>query len=137
MEGITPPEVAKYLDPYIRGKVVCDVGCGDGTFMEELNKYAKKVIGIEENTEWASKAAGKDFEVYQFTSWHQPLPAADVYYLWTRDAMGIFLKAEFEGTRGTFVFGKTVRPSLSRFLAKIGAKRHDITDDWWIYITEL
>ena len=106
--------------------------------MEALNKYASQVIGIEENEEWAQTAAEKGFPIFNFTSWHQKLPEADVYYLWTRDAMGVFLKAQWEGTRGKFIFGKTVRPSLTKFLADIDAKRIDLPrKDWWVYITEL
>ena len=137
MQGITPPEIADLIADKIKGKVVCDVGCGDGTFMHALAKHASKVIGIEENQEWAYKAA-EDFDVYNLTSWHQPLPPADVYWLWTIDAMGIYLKAKHEGTKGTFIFGKTVRPSLTKFLTQIHAKRRNHpTLDWWVYIAQL
>lgn len=138
MEGVSPPEVADAIKSLIKGKVVCDVGCGDGTFMQSLDKYAKRVIGVEENYEWAYKAAEKGFEVYPVSAWHQPLPKADVYYLWTKDAQGVYLKAQYEGTKGVVIFGKTVRPSLSRFLQKKKAQRKDIEGlDWWIYVTKL
>jgi hypothetical protein len=137
LEGITPPEIADLIRPYIEGKVVCDVGCGEGTFMDSLAKYASKVIGVEEEDEWAYRAAYRH-EVYPVGSYHQPLPKADVYYLWTKDAQGTFLKAKWEGTKGTFIFGKTVRPSLTRFLEAIKAKRIDHpTLDWWVYVTKI
>jgi len=138
LEGVTPKEVATLIRDLITDKVVCDVGCGEGTFMEALEPFAREVIGIEEEETWAYKAAEKGFEVYPITSWHQPLPKADVYYLWTRDAMGLFLKAKEEGTKGTFIFGKTVRPSLSTFLSKINAEKRVLKElDWWVYITQL
>lgn len=106
--------------------------------MVALSKYAKEVIGIEEEEEWARVAADKGFDIYPISSWHQPLPKADVYYLWTRDAMGLYLKAKHEGTKGTFIFGKTVRPSLTQFLKDIKAERRDLRElDWWVYITQL
>lgn len=106
--------------------------------MEAMEPYARHLIGIEENDEWAMTAAKKGFEIYPITSWHQKLPEADVYYLWTKDAMGLYLKAKWEGVHGTFIFGKTVRPSLTSFLKEIKAERRDLKkQDWWVYITQL
>jgi hypothetical protein len=137
-EGQTPPEVADLISDIIKDKVVCDVGCGGGSFMVALNTHAKKVIGIEEEMEWAQVAADKGFDVYPINAFFQPLPEADVYYLWSKDAMGIFLKALQEGTKGTFIFGKTVRPSLTTFLASIPHERRELKDlDWWVYVTTL
>lgn len=96
--------------------------------MVELARYAKEVIGIEEVDEWAQTAAARGFTVYGMPSWHQKLPEADVYYLWTRDAMGVYLKAQYEGTKGTFVFGHTVRPSLSAFLEKEQDEERKVKD---------
>ncbi len=138
LEGVTPPEVATLIRDLITNKVVCDVGCGEGTFMEALEPFAKKVIGIEEEETWAYKAANKGFSIYYGSSWWQPLPKADVYYLWSKDAMGIYLKAKYEGTKGTFVFGKTIRQSLVDFLAKTPHERRDLKElDWWVYVTTL
>jgi hypothetical protein len=138
LEGVTPPEVAKLIRDLITNRTVCDVGCGEGTFMEALKPFALKVIGIEEEEQWAMTAAQKGFDVYQSNTFFNPLPPADVYYLWSKDAMGIFLKAREEGTRGTFIFGKTVRPSLTQFLASIPHERRDLKElDWWVYVTTL
>jgi len=139
LEGVTPPEVAELISDVIKDKVVCDVGCGEGTFMEALERNgAKKCIGIEEEKEWAVTAADKGFSIFLGSSWFQPLPEADVYWLWTRDAMGVYLKAKEEGTKGTFVFGHTVRKSLSNFLNSIEGERRDLPNsDWWVKIVEI
>lgn len=139
LEGVTKPEVAKLISPEIKGKIVCDVGCGEGTFMEAMMKNgAKECIGIEEEEDWAYTTAGKGFAVYQGSSWFQPLPEADVYWLWTRDAMGVFLKAQWEGKKGTFIFGHTVRRSLLDFLHSIEGEWRKLPDtDEWVFITEI
>lgn len=139
LEGITPPEVATLISDVIKDKVVCDVGCGEGTFMEALRANgAVDLIGIEEEEDWAYKAADKGFRIMLGSSWFQPLPEADVYYLWSRDAMGVYLKAKHEGTKGTFVFGHTVRKSLTDFINSLEGERRDLPDsDWWVFITKL
>jgi len=138
MQGVTPPGVAELIKDVIKDKVVCDVGCGEGTFMEALQAQGARVlIGIEENEDWAYTAADKGFSIMLGSSWFQPLPEADVYYLWTRDAMGLYLKAKHEGTKGTFVFGMTVRKSLLDFINTLEGERRELDHDWWVFITEL
>lgn len=139
LEGVTPPEVAELISDVIKDKRVCDVGCGEGTFMDALKANgAASCIGIEEEREWALTAADKGHEVLFGSSWFQPLPEADVYYLWTRDAMGVYLKAKHEGIKGTFVFGHTVRQSLSKFINSLEGERRNLPDsDWWVFITKL
>jgi len=138
LEGVTPPEVADLISDVIKDKVVCDVGCGEGTFMESLAKHAKHVIGIEEEEAWAYAAAAKGFEVLHSSSWFQPLPKADVYFLWSKDAMGVYLKAKWEGTKGTFIFGHTARESLTNLINSLDGEKREIPDSiWWVFITEL
>lgn len=139
LEGVTPPEVAELIADIIKDKTVVDVGCGEGTFMEALRANgAAHCIGIEEEQAWAVEAARKGFDVLNGSSWFQPLPEADVYYLWTRDAMGVYLKADWEGTKGTFVFGHTIRHSLTKFLNSLEGEVRKLPDsDWWVKIVEL
>lgn len=139
LEGVTDPRVAELISDVIKDKVVCDVGCGEGTFMDELMKNgAKACIGIEEEQEWAYTAAAKGYEVLHGSSWFQPLPRADVYFLWTKDAMGVYLKAKHEGTKGTFVFGHTARKSLTDFLKELDGEERRVEDTiWWVKIVEL
>jgi len=138
LEGITPPGVATLIQDIVVGKKVVDVGCGEGNFLDALKAVgASETIGIEEEEEWAYAAADKGHQVMLGSSWFQPLPEADVYYLWTRDAMGIYLKAKEEGTKGTFVFGHTVRKSLLAFINSLEGERRELDTDWWVFITEL
>ena len=134
-EGQTPEEVAGLLKDIIENKVVCDVGCGGGSFMVALSKYAKEVHGIEENEEWANIASNKGFTVMNENAFSFPLPSADVYYCWNKSAMGIYLKARFEGTKGTFIFGHTIRKTL---LDLIKTLDHEVRgDEFKVYITKL
>jgi hypothetical protein len=43
----TPIDSVKYLEPYIKDKVVYDVGAGDGKFALTMSQYAKQVIAVE------------------------------------------------------------------------------------------
>jgi predicted RNA methylase len=134
-EGQTPEEIADLIKDVIEDKVVCDIGCGGGSFMVHLKKYAKEVHGIEEIEEHASIAADKGFTVMAENAFSFPLPKADVYYCWSKDAMGIFMKARFEGTKGIFIFGHTIRKSLLDFINTLNPEVRGT--DFKVYITQL
>jgi len=133
----TPDGVADLLYDTIKDKVVCDIGCGEGDFMKALSRNAKKVIGIESDKDRAKIARKRGFKVYIRDSFFEKLPKADVYYSWTRDSMGVYLKAKYEGTTGTFIFGFTKRKSLLQFLEDIGARKMSLGKLFDVYITEL
>lgn len=144
----TPNEIAYLIKDIIQDKIVCDVGCGDGTFMQALSKYAKEVIGIEYDPKNYKKATKKGLNVFFYDTFFVPLhtyitPPPDVYYLWTRDCMGIYLKAKEEGTHGTFIFGPSARPSTKTFLSLLDAEVRETkipfgNDGFWrVYITKL
>lgn len=135
-EGQTPVEVADLISDVIKDKVVCDIGCGGGSFMIALSKYAKEVIGIEEEKEWAEHAASKGFDIYDHNTYFHELPKADVYYSWTKDSMGVFLKAKYEGTKGVFIFGMSERPATKKFLESLDADVRTV-GDFRVYITSL
>lgn len=134
-EGQTPAEVADLLEDIIEDKVVCDIGCGGGSFMYALAGYAKEVKGIEENVEWAKIASEKGFDVYADNTFYFPLPKADVYYSWSKDSMGVFLKARHEGTKGVFIFGHSKRPSTEKFIKSLNCEERG--DKFKVYITNL
>jgi len=133
----TPPEVADLIQDIIKDKVVCDVGCGEGDFMEAMSKYAKKVIGIEEIEDRAKKARTKGFDVICDNSFFNMLPVADVYYVWTRDSMGVYQKAVWEGTKGIFIFGMTKRPSSKSFIRSLKPQIRMTSSGWMVYICRL
>ena len=142
-QGQTPIAVADLIRDLIQDKIVCDVGCGTGEFLVAMSKYAKKVIGIEENHKWAKiagkklkRANDKDFDIYISNTFFQPLPEADVYYSWSKDSMGVYLKAQYEGTKGTWIFGVSLRPSTKKFLNNLRAEVRILEDDplWRVYI---
>jgi hypothetical protein len=144
----TPNEIADLIKDIIQDKIVCDVGCGDGTFMKALSKYAKSVIGIEYDPKNYEMAQKKGLNVFFYDSFFVPLhtyitPPPDVYYLWTRDCMGVYLKAKEEGTHGTFIFGNSARPSTKAFLNLLDAEVRETKipfgdkDVWKVYITKI
>lgn len=132
-QGETPDGVVDLIKDIILDKIVCDVGCGDGKFMSELSKYAKEVVGIEEQPELAKLASDKGFNIYVRNTFFEPLPQADVYYLWTKDAMGVYLKAQHEGTTGVFIFGETHRRSTLKFIESLNPEIRSI-NNFKIYI---
>lgn len=134
-EGQTPPEIAELIKDVITDRVVCDIGCGGGSFMVALSKYAKEVIGIEENKDWGLVASDKGFDVYSHNTFFFPLPDADVYYSWSKDSMGVYLKAKHEGTKGIFIFGPSERVSTKKFIEELNPEVRG--DKFKIHITKL
>jgi hypothetical protein len=135
-EGQTPPEVADLIKDVIKDKKVCDVGCGGGSFMVELSKHAREVIGLEENMEWAKFSSERGFDVFNRNAFFEPLPEADVYYIWNKSQMGIFLKAKYEKTKGIYILGHSVRPSTKKFLEELKAEVREV-NNFKVYITKI
>ena len=134
-EGQTPPEVAELVKDIIQDKIVCDIGCGGGSFLEAMSKYAKFCIGIEEDEQTAYFAASRnpEWEIRSDNTFYHPLPPADVYYSWSKDSMGVYLKAQYENTKGTWIFGHSERPSTKKFLQEIADETREI-NGFKIYI---
>jgi hypothetical protein len=138
IEGQTPAEVADLISDVIKDKVVCDIGCGGGSFMDAMSRYAKKVFGIERHEDVAEYASERGFDVFHLDSFWHELPKADVYYSWSKDSMGVYLKAKHEGTKGIFILGYSKRPATEKFLNSLNAEVRTLKDsDWKVYITEL
>lgn len=133
-QGQTPIEVADLIKDVIKDRVVCDIGCGGGSFMKAMSEYAERVIGIEENEAWGDYAS-RIGEVFVMNSFIQPLPPADVYYSWTIDSMGVYLKAIHEGVKATWIFGHSERPSTKKFLESLGAEVREI-NGFKVYIKQ-
>ncbi len=135
----TPSGVAKMIKDIIKDKVVCDIGCGNGNFMMAMSKYAKKVIGIEEIESRYNEAKNKGFEVIFSNSFFDKLPEADVYYSWSRDTVGQYLKAKAEGKKGIFIFGISGRPFFNEFIKTIKdvEVRRSRWLNWCVYVCKL
>ena len=123
----TPDDIAFLIKDLLKDKVVCDVGCGDGDFMQSLSAHAKEVKGVEELKERGEKAEAKGFQVTNVNSLTQELPTADVYYLFSLDAIRVFLKARKEGKKGTFIFGNPPRREIREFIMTLNpeVRRHE------------
>lgn len=59
----TPVEAVDDIKEFIIGKVVCDLGCGDGDFMLALAQFASRVIGIERDETLVAKAVKRGLQV--------------------------------------------------------------------------
>lgn len=143
MSSNTPNEIADLIQDIIKDKIVCDIGCGDGTFMMAMSKYAKEVIGIEFDEGEVKIARAKGFKIFNYDSFFTILPPADIYYLWTRDMMGVYLKAKEEGTKGIFILGNSIRPSTKFFLDTLDAEVRSTNipfgekDVWKVFIKKI
>lgn len=82
----SPEAVSEAIQDIIKDKVVCELGCAEGDNMVFMSKYAKKVIGIDNNEERLSKAKERGLHVTNGNYYHT-LPKADVYYFWTDKGM--------------------------------------------------
>ena len=136
MTSHTPLAVADLIKDIIKDKTVCDVGCGTGDFMVALSQHARVVFGTEEDITNCELASSKGFDVYCGNTFFLELPPADVYYLWTKDQMGVYLKAKHEGTKGVFILGHSVRPATVKFMKGLDAEVRSV-DGFTIYITRL
>ncbi len=81
----SPRAVAEAVADHVRGKVVCDLGCGEGDMLASLAPNAAGLVGMESSPLRAQQARGRGFEVVEGDYWRDPLPAADVYYVWPTD----------------------------------------------------
>ena len=136
LPGHSPLGIAELVKDVITGKVVCDIGCGQGELLLEFAKYAKEVIGIEEDETVAQIATDKGLTIHRMNSFFQELPKANVYYLWTKDEVGVFLKAKHDGVKATFILGHSIRPATVKFLESLNAEVRNI-DDFKIYIVNI
>ena len=72
-------DIVENFKNILKGKSICDLGCGEGDILEyiRINKYAKKVLGIEN----IFKNETKDY-VIQDNILNCQIPEADIYYFW-------------------------------------------------------
>jgi SAM-dependent methyltransferase len=75
----SPIESVEALKPYIKGKIFCDLGCGDGEFLKEVSKYTT-VTGIENDPKRFEECKSKGLNIVLGDHRHDIWPVANVYY---------------------------------------------------------
>lgn len=78
----SPMAVSDAISDIIKDKVVCELGCAEGDNLGFMSRYAKQVFGIERRPERYLCAQKRGFEVIVANFLNDPIPDADVYYLW-------------------------------------------------------
>lgn len=76
----TPAETADVIRYFIQGKVVCDIGCDSGHFMQDMQKYAKEVVGTEIDEAVYKRCLAKGLKVFHADALTDDMPNADVYF---------------------------------------------------------
>eukprot|EP00996_Jenningsia_fusiforme_P000870 NODE_1790_length_1406_cov_36.540899_g1619_i0.p1 GENE.NODE_1790_length_1406_cov_36.540899_g1619_i0~~NODE_1790_length_1406_cov_36.540899_g1619_i0.p1 ORF type:complete len:436 (+),score=54.20 NODE_1790_length_1406_cov_36.540899_g1619_i0:83-1390(+) len=83
----TPHAAISAMVPYIRDRVVCDIGSRKGDMMMEFKPYARRVIGIEIDRDFAQQAIARGLEVHIGDLYKMKLPACNVFYFWIYSKM--------------------------------------------------
>lgn len=81
----SPLIIAEAIKDIIAGKIVCELGCACGDLMIEMEKYAKRVVGIEIDKWRATEAIKRGLNVAEGDILKDDIPEADIYYLWIDD----------------------------------------------------
>ncbi len=106
----TPAIVSDKISTIIKGKIVCELGCAEGDNMILMARFAKKVIGIDLNTERLEKAIERRLKVRHGDYRIDKLPEADIYYFWPsnvfRDTPYLIWKImKNKDFKGAIIFG--------------------------------
>lgn len=95
VEDRMPFSVAPVLSPYIKDKIICEVGCECGDLSMAFALFAEKVIAIEKNRDFIkicqSRFYPEKFELHASDYDRYVLPKAD-FYLADIKYMSVFLK---------------------------------------------
>lgn len=81
LDQITPAASVEFIKDYIKDKIVYDFGCGDGSWMKSMSKYAKRVVGVEVNPVLAKFARKTGFEIIEDDFVNIPLDNINVIYV--------------------------------------------------------
>ena len=143
----TPHEVAALIQDKITDKIVCDVGCAEGSFMLAMGQYAQKIKGIEQVTSLANIAADRlevsgynGKVVNNYVSGPDDLLVADVYYIFVEYSQ---LRAIIDniievGTSGIFIFGNHSDIFVDTYLRSKGAEVREAAAGYFkVYILEI
>ncbi len=96
-------KVSWLIEPYIKDKIVYDLGAGEGVLALEISKVAKKVVAVESNRGRAEVCRSKGLEVIEDNFLSVDLDPAQVLfvyqsYLGTHHLANKLEKEEWRGT---------------------------------------
>ena len=102
----SPMAISEAIEPIIKNKVVCELGCAEGDNMVFMARYAKEVIGLEYDSERYDAAIKRGLNVVVGDWYECEFPKADVYYFWPNDGVKdnpflvekIYSNEDFKGT---------------------------------------
>lgn len=77
----TPDGVAEALRPHYEGKVVYDLGAGNGNFALQMAQYAKSVVAVELDETLAGDCRMRELETIQDDFLNVNLSQAEVIYI--------------------------------------------------------
>lgn len=115
----TPPEAVELLKPFLTGKVVMELGAGDGKFAFALKPYAKDVVAVERDSMYAAECRLRGLRVLQDDLTDVSFTGVDVIYFFLSfsGAYAVTRKIQNEGWHGTVI---------SHFYPL-----HEIPGDYW------
>lgn len=83
----SPHAVIEIIKDVIKDKIVCDLGCGAGDLMIAMEKYAKKVMGIEKNGLTIHEVNKRGLDITEGDVFTDKIPEADVYFFWIEKSL--------------------------------------------------
>lgn|SRR3990167_4146815 len=101
----SPKEGVEFIKEYIKDKVIYDLGAGDGSFAEEMQKIAKKVVAVELDPILASDCKFRGLETIEDDFMKVSLKEAEVIYIFL-NLMGTYAltkKLQDENWHGTLI----------------------------------
>ena len=132
----SPEAVSHAIKDIIQDKIVCELGCAEGDNMVFMSRYAKKVFGVELDSERYKHAQERNLNVVVKNYRDDTIPDADVYYFWPNlpDRDNEFLVDKImsnKNFKGTIIIGGDCGfppdpPSLNRCISKFGGEIKEV-----------
>lgn len=83
----SPLAVVEAIKDIIKDKVICELECACGDLMVEMQKYAKKVVGMELNPDMVLAAKARGLDAVEGNVFTDEIPDVEVYYIWCDSTM--------------------------------------------------
>lgn len=99
----SPIIAVDYIKHLIEGKIVYDAGSGSGEFARAMAQYAKKVVGVELDSELAEMGQGKGIEVINDDFMNVDLSEAEVIYAYLSFIGNYALTRKLKNWNGTVI----------------------------------